>query len=84
MTPDRQSDYIRSDELADAKIPLDQLPALFNVSRRTIERWLAAGAFTRHPYAGNDFGDAPGKAVRFGDLLDARNETTGHWVKRPD
>lgn len=79
-----QSDYIRSDELADAKVPIDQLPGLFGVSLRTIKRWLTAGTFTRYPYNGNDFGDKPGKAIRFGDILDAKDETTGHWVKRTE
>lgn len=77
-----QADYIRSDELAEAKIPIEQLPDLFGVSRATINRWLAAGDFTRYPYKGNEFGDAPGKAVRFGDLLDASDDSTGRWVKR--
>lgn len=79
-----QADYIRTDELQDAFVPIENLPALFGVSRSTINRWLAAGEFARHPYNGSKFGDAPGKAVRFGDIINAKDATTGHWVKRGD
>lgn len=77
-----QADFIRSDQLRDALVPIENLPALFNVSRSTIKRWLAADKLTRHPYKGSKFGDAPGKAIRFGDIIDAKDTTTGHWVKR--
>lgn len=73
-----------TDLLDDAKIPIDQLPGLFGVSRSTIKRWLAAGNFPRHPYDGNEWGDKPGKAVRYGDIMAARDENTGHWMKRGD
>lgn len=80
--PDTKADYVRSDALEDARVPIDQLPYLFAVSRPTIDRWLAADNLTRYPYNGSEFGDAPGKAVRFGDMLAARDTTTGRWVKR--
>lgn len=79
-----KSEYVRSDEVANVRVPLEHLPDLFGVSRPTIERWLRADEIDRHPYTASPFGGGPGKAVRFGDLLDARHRDTGRWVKRHD
>lgn len=81
MTHERRSDYIRSDELADALIPIDQLPLIFGVDARTIRRWIKADGITTHPYGASKFGDPHGKAVRFGDIPEESSETT-RWKRQ--
>lgn len=73
-----QADYIRSDELADAKVPIDQLPDLFGVSDRTIRNWIHADGIELHPYGPSKFGDPHGKAIRWGDIP---TDTT-RWKRR--
>lgn len=69
MTPDPQSDCIRSDQLNDAAIRVSDLPRLFHVSERTIQRWLKADDITtfQHPEKESRPG-IPDLAVRWGDL----------------
>ena len=69
---DRRSDYIRTDQLADALVPLDTIMTVFRISRRTLEYWCKADEITRHEYPG-------GKAIRWGDI-----PTNGTRWKRPN
>jgi len=56
---DTQADYIRTDELDDALVPLDVLRDKLGVSERTLRRRLEG--IPHHAYPG-------GKAVRWGDV----------------
>lgn len=81
MTPDRQADFIRSDEIGDTLVPIENLPALFQVGERTIRNWIKADKIELHPYPPSQFGHPHGKAVRFGDLP-VSSETT-RWKRKP-
>lgn len=80
MTPDRQSDYIRSDELADAAVRVGDLPKVFNVARSTIDAWLTADSIRtfEHP-AWDGHGRAP-LAARWGDIPVGNHPT--RWNRR--
>ena len=77
----KQSDYIRSDELADAAVRVSDLPALFNVRRSTIDEWLKKDGITtfEHPI-GEETGRPP-LAIRWGDIpLQAAGRT--RWRRK--
>ncbi len=80
MTRDRQADYIRSDELADALVPIEQLPELFGVSDRSIRAWIKADNLELHKYGQSTFGDPHGKAIRWGDIPVSTDTT--RWKRR--
>lgn len=69
-----RSDYVRTDELDEALVPLDTLADLFGVTERTLRRWLDADRIERRPYNG-------GKAVRWGDIPKPDTNAT-RWVRR--
>lgn len=60
------------DVLRAAMIPLEALPAIFGVTRMTVHRWLARDGIPKHRYAG-------GKAVKWGDILDASHRAPTRW-----
>lgn len=69
MTRDRQSDYIRSDELEDAAVPIAWLPRLFGVSERTIQRWMDADNLETFPHPSEESRPGiPDRAIRWGDI----------------
>lgn len=69
MTRETQADYVRSDELDEAAVPIAWLPRLFNVSESTIRRWLRADNLNTfdHPTEQTRPG-LPDQAIRYGDI----------------
>ena len=80
MTRDQQADYVRTDELDDAAVPVAWLPRLFGVSERTIQRWMKADDLATFPHPSEESRPGmPDLAVRWGDI------PTGHatrWRRR--
>lgn len=70
MTHDTQADYIRSDELQEAVIPVAELPDLFLVDMRTIRRWIATDTLTTFPHPMHPDGveGRPPLVIRWGDI----------------
>lgn len=65
-----QSDYIRSDELQEAIVPVADLPDLFHVDMRTIRRWIDADELRTFPHPMHPEGTEgrPPLVVRWGDV----------------
>lgn len=84
MTPNTQADYIRSDELQDAAVPIAWLPRLFNVSESTIRRWIRADKITTfdHPTEQSRPG-LPDQAIRYGDIPSTQSHPT-RWNRRTE
>lgn len=82
MTPDRQSDYVATDELDDAAVPIAWLPRLFGVSESTIRRWLRADEIATfdHPTEQTRPG-MPDQAIRYGDIPSNESGST-RWKRR--
>lgn len=80
MTLEHQADYVRSDELADALVPIENLPELFGVSDRTIRTWIKTGNIELHAYPPSQFGHPHGKAIRFGDV--PLSSDTTRWKRK--
>jgi hypothetical protein len=59
LPQNRKSDYVRTDELDEALIPLEVLREKLGVPERTLRRRLTG--ITKHPYKG-------GKAVKWRDI----------------
>lgn len=77
-----KADFVRSDELADAAVPVAWLPGLFNVSESTIRRWLRADGIATFPHPTEE--SRPGMsdlAVRWGDLPSDDKHST-RWNRR--
>lgn len=70
MTSDRQVDYVRTDELDDAIVPLEWLPGLFGVTDRTIRNWVKSDSIVTFPNPLLDTRDGQAKehAIRWGDI----------------
>lgn len=84
MTPDRQSDYTRTDELDDAAVPIAWLPRLFGVNKRTIERWMKADSLTTFPHPTEQTRPGlPDQAIRWGDIPSQSAHPT-RWHRRTD
>jgi hypothetical protein len=81
MTPDRQSDFIRSDELQDAAVRVSDLPRLFNVSDRTIRDWIAADAIATFEHPVQTGKGRPAMAIRYGDIPSTEQHPT-RWHPR--
>lgn len=71
---DTCNQYVRTDEVDDALVTLDDLKIAFQVNRKTIERWITADGIERVPFGRE-------KAVRIGDIPDESPDTT-RW-RRP-
>jgi hypothetical protein len=84
MTHDTQADYIRSDELDEAAVPIAWLPRLFNVSESTIRRWIRADDITTfdHPTEQTRPG-MPDRAIRYGDIPSKESHST-RWHRRTE
>lgn len=69
-------------ELDDALVPLEYLPGLFKVTKRTIEIWMRADGIETHPYnTPKGSGMRHGRAVRWGDIPKPSSDTT-RWRRR--
>lgn len=79
-----QSDYVLSDGLDDAAVPIAWLPKLFGVSRRTIERWIEADSIRSFPHPIEESRPGmPDLAVRWGDIPSTTSHPT-RWHRRTD
>lgn len=77
-----KDDYVRTDEIDDASVPIAWLPRLFNVSERTIRTWLEADGIETYPHPTLESRPGmPDKAVRFGDIPLASTDAT-RWKRR--
>lgn len=81
MTPDRQSDFIRSDELQDAAVRISDLPKLFNVSARTILDWISKDEIETFEHPIQPGKGRPVMAVRWGDIPSTKHHPT-RWHRR--
>ncbi|WP_136043308.1 MULTISPECIES: hypothetical protein [unclassified Microbacterium] len=76
-----KTDYIRSDELADAVVPVAWLTGLFKVSESTIRRWLRADGIATFPHPTEETRPGmPDLAVRWGDIPTGHHRT--RWNRR--
>jgi hypothetical protein len=65
------------DVAREALVPLDTLAAMFEITERTLRRWLDADGIERVR-----FGDGY-KAVKWGDIEDAsRDRSSNRWARR--
>lgn len=81
MTPDRQDDYVRSDELQEAAVRISDLPKLFGVSARTILDWISKDEITTFEYPIQTGQGRPTMAVRLGDIPSTDQHPT-RWHRR--
>ena len=81
MTPDTQTEFIRSDELQDAAVRISDLPKLFNVSARTILDWITKDEIATFEYPIQTGRGRPAMAVRWGDIPSTNDHPT-RWHSR--
>lgn len=81
MTPDRRSNYVRSDEMDEAAVRISDLPELFGVSDRTIRGWLAADGIQTFEHPVQLGKGRPVMAVRLGDIPSSVEHST-RWHRR--
>lgn len=75
-------DYVRTDQITEAMVPVSWLPRLFRVSRQTIARWMKADNVETHPHPWEKGRDgAPIKFIRWGDIPFMSNGTT-RWHRK--
>lgn len=79
-TSDKQVDYIRTDELFDAMIPVATAHTLFDVHRDTIYAWIKEDSIGVESLDGSKMlGTRRRKMIRFGDLVTAARKR-GHQI----
>lgn len=73
---DNRNQYVRTNEVDDALVTLDDLAVAYAVSRHTIDRWLTADEIERVPFGRE-------KAVRLGDIRQLPEHSTRWQRKKP-
>lgn len=75
-----QPDYVRTDQLDDAAVPIAWLPRLFNVTDRTIRDWIARDNIATFEHITQTGTGRPQLAIRWGDIPLSTHPT--RWRRR--
>ncbi len=77
---DTRADYVRTDELDGTLVPLETMRTYYDVSRKTLERWLAADGIETHQLP-TENGAGRERGVRLTDVTQLKPHPT-RWHRR--